>query len=104
MCVTNTVVCVQIEKLIKLTDNTYEYDDVITMELVVLRVLNYNVCLSLSFDFLDRFLLLLPPTDEVHMHLLVQMHFAMHVSCLYFAGKNFQNQVFGSISSRSHSS
>ena len=55
----------QVEKLVQLTDNTYSYDDVISMECVVLRVLGFDLHLTVATDFLDRFLACLPLMEDV---------------------------------------
>ena len=55
----------QIDKLIHLTDNTYSYDDVITMEMKLLRVLNFDVHPPVATDFLDRLLMCVPRHDRV---------------------------------------
>lgn len=47
---------VQVSKLIRLTDNAYTYEQVIKMELVVLRVLNFRLSRPTPIVFLDRFL------------------------------------------------
>ncbi|KAI0208002.1 hypothetical protein LSAT2_007337 [Lamellibrachia satsuma] len=45
-----------VSKLIHLTDDTYTYDQVIKMEIVVLRVLNFRLSRPTPTIFLDRFL------------------------------------------------
>ena len=57
----------QVDKLIHLTDNTYTYDEVIAMELKLLRVLDFDVHPPVATDFLDRFLMCLPPHDKVRL-------------------------------------
>ena len=54
--VTTIMFRAQINKLIRLTDDTYTYDQVIKMELVVLRVLNFRLARPTPTVFLDRVL------------------------------------------------
>jgi len=55
----------EIEDLVRLTDNTYKYADLIQMELVVLKVLRYELYMSTPCVFLDRFLKLVKNEEQV---------------------------------------
>lgn len=55
----------EIDDLVRLTDNTYTYDDVVRMELVVLRVLRFELYIPLPCVFLDRFLKLVKDEEQV---------------------------------------
>ena len=42
--------------LVHLTDNTYTFNEVIQMELKILRVLNFQIHLPIATEYMDRFL------------------------------------------------
>jgi len=55
----------EIKDLVRLTDNTYTYEQVIRMELVVLKVLRFELHMPEPTVFLSRFLDIEPVTQEV---------------------------------------
>ena len=58
------VIFEQVETLIHLTDNTYTHEEVIGMEIVVLKTLNFDLNLPEPVYFADRFIKAV--TEEPH--------------------------------------
>lgn len=55
----------EVKDLVRLTDNTYTYEQVIRMELVVLRVMRFELHMPEPTVFLNRFLEIEPVSEEV---------------------------------------